>query len=193
MKRALAFTLAAVIGAASAQPVFSQDESLPNKIGFLDIRTTFKDYWKRENVEKQLRARTDALEDAISKEKARLEELGEELDTLNEGSPEFQQRRRELEMIRFSIKFDQEDELRRIQRDARRKEALLYKDIVRECQAFGEERGFSAIMLSSPLPPKFEDEADLELVIATRSVLWHDDRLDVTPQVLEFLNAGQPK
>ena len=93
----------------------------------------------------------------------------------------------------ISIEFDQKDELRRIQRDARRKEALLYKDIVRECQAFGEERGFAAIMLSSPLPPKFEEEADLELVIATRNVLWHDDRLDVTPQVLEFLNAGQPK
>ena len=193
MKRALAFTLAAVIGAASAQPVFSQDESVPTKVGFLDIRTAFKDYWKRENVEKSLRARTDALEEAISKEKERLDELGEALDTLNQGSPEFQQRRREIEMIRFSLKFDQEEELRRIQREARRKEALLYKDIVRECQAFGEERGFSAIMLSSPLPPKFEDEADLELVIATRSVLWHDDRLDVTPQVLEFLNAGQPK
>jgi Skp family chaperone for outer membrane proteins len=199
MKRVLAFTLAAVIGAASAQPVFSQDAVFaqdgpaPTKIGFLDIRTAFKDYWKRENVEKSLRARTDALEGTMAKEKDRLEELGEELKTLNQSSPDFLKLRREIEMIRFSLKFDQEEEMRRIQREARRKEALLYKDIVRECQAFGEERGYATIMLSSPLPPSFENEVDLELVIATRNVLWHDDRLDVTADVLEFLNAGKPK
>jgi len=193
MKRAFAFTLAVLIGVASAQPVFSQDDPAPTKLGFLDIRTTFQEYWKRDNVEKALRARTDALEEAVTTQKMRLEELGEELNTLNEGSPEFQARRREIEMIRFEIKFDQEDELRRIQREARRKEALLYKDIVRECQAFGEDRGYAAIMLSTPLRPNFEKEADLELVIATRTVLWHDDRADVTKAVLEFLNAGKPK
>ncbi len=199
MKRAIAFSLAAVIGVTAAQPVFSQDDPAPaaapavTKIGFLDIRTTFKDYWKRENIEKGLRARTDALEESVGKQKNQLEELGEELQTLNEGSPEYQQRRRDLEMIRFQIKFDQEDEMRRIQTDARRKEALLYKDIVRECQAFGEENGYTAIFLSSPLSPNFEKEADLDLVVATRAVLWHDDRADVTPAVLEFLNAGRPK
>jgi len=193
MKRALAFTLAAFVAAAAAQPVFSQDDPVPTKIGFLDIRTAFQDYWKRENVEKGLRARTDALEESIGKQRIRLEELGEELNTLNQGSPEYQQQRRELEMIRFRIKFDQEDEMRRIQREARRKEALLYKDIVRECQAFGEERGYSAILLSSPLAQDFEKNADLDLVIATRTVLWHDDRADVTPAILEFLNAGRPK
>jgi Skp family chaperone for outer membrane proteins len=193
MQRLIAFTLAAVIGLLSAQPVIGQDTPEPTKIGFLNMRRVFQEYWKRENIEKALRARTDALEASVAREKGRLEEMADELATLNSDSDDYRTRVREMEIIRFQIKLDQEGELRRIQAEAKRKEALLYKEVVRECQAFGEGQGFAAIMLTAPLGPDFEKSAELDIVVATRAVLWHDDRLDVTGKVLEFLNAGKPR
>ncbi len=193
MQRTIAFTLALAIGALCAQPVLSQDTPDPTKIGFLNMRRVFENYWKRENIEKALRARTDALEESIAREKQRLADLGDELATLNEDSDEYRLRRREIEITRYQIKLDQEDEMRRIQSQAKRKEALLYKDVVRECQAFGESQGYAAILLTSPLGPDFEKTAELDIVVATRAVLWQDERLDVTDKVLEFLNAGKPR
>ena len=193
MQRFLAFTLAAVIGLLSVQTTLGQDNPAPTKVGFLNMRRVFEEYWKRENIEKSLRARTDALEASVAREKQRLEEMGDELATLNEDSDEYRQRRREMEIARFQIKLDQEGEMRRIQVEAKRKEALLYKDVVRECQAFGESQGFAAIMLTAPLGPDFEKTAELDIVVATRTVLWSDDRLEVTDKVLEFLNAGKPR
>jgi len=193
MQRLIAFALAAVVGALTVQPVFSQGTPEPTRIGFLNMRRVFQEYWKRDTIEQALRARTDALEESIATQKKRIEEMGDELATLNEGSDEFRARRRELEMLRFQIKLDQEDELRRIQAEAKRKEALLYKEVVRECQAFGESQGYAAILLTAPLGPEFENTAELDIVVATRTVLWQDDRLDVTEKVLEFLNAGKPR
>jgi Skp family chaperone for outer membrane proteins len=193
MQRLIAFALALVVGALSAQPVLSQETPEPTRTGFLDMRRVFQEYWKRENIESALRARTDALEESLARQKQALEEMGDELATLNQDSEEFRTRRREMEMLRFQIKLDQEEELGRIQAEAKRKEALLYKDVVRECQAFGESRGYAAIMLTTPLGPDFEKSAELDIIVATRTVLWQDDRLDITDAVLEFLNAGKPR
>jgi len=193
MKRTAAFTAALLVGALGARPVLSQSIPEPTRVGYLNVKRVFEEYWKRENIEQNLRARTDALEARVKQGKQRLEELGEALNTLNQETEEYRSRQREIEMLRFQVKLDQEDEMRRIQREARRQEALLYKDVVREAQAFGESRGYAAIQIYAELPPGFENEADLDLVVATRTVLWRDERLDVTGQVLEFLNAGRPR
>lgn len=193
MQRVIAFALAAVIGLLSVQTSLGQDAPMPTKIGFLNMRRVFEEYWRRENIEKVLRARTDALEASLESEKKRLEEMGDELATLNEDSDEYRQRIREMEISRFQLKLDQEGEMRRIQAEAKRQEALLYKDVVRECQAFGESQGFAAVLLTAPLGPDFEKTAELDIVVATRTVLWCDDRLEVTDKVLEFLNAGKPR
>lgn len=193
MKRVLAFALAVAVGVASAQPVLSQQTPEPTKIGFLNVRRVFQEYWKRQSIEDSLKARSTALDARAKEGKARLQSMAEALATLNKDSDEYRAKVREIELARFEMELGQKEEANRIERDARRQEALLYKDIVRECQAFGESRGYASIQMFAPIDENFERIQDLDVVIATRATLWRDDRLDVTQQVLDFLNAGKPR
>jgi Skp family chaperone for outer membrane proteins len=193
MNRIVLGALAALlVGSLTATAVLSQDRPAPTRLGFVDVRKAFESYRKKKDVEEQLKARTDALEQRFRQESARIEQAAEKLNTLNEGSEERAQLDRQISIDRSTLDMDKKYEARRLQREARRKEALIYKEISQEAQALGQERGLAAVFLHVPLEADFETKGDLDIFMGTRAVLCRDDSLDVTAELVQRLNALLP-
>lgn len=195
MKRTiLAAALAAFVLGGGAATVLSQGEPPPLKVGFLDVGKAFEDYRKREQVEGTLNARTDALEEKFRGLKAELEAAVEELRTLNPDSEAYTEKRRQIELQQMAVKYDREQALKGLEREARRQKALLYKEICEEAGAWGEEHGLAAVFLKVPLGQEFIERGDLDLITSTRTALWSDSRLDITADLVQHLNASlEPK
>ena len=45
---------------------------------------------------------------------------------------------------------------------------------------------------AQPVDEQLERRGDMDLVTSTRTVLWHDERLDVTDEIVQLLNAALP-
>jgi Skp family chaperone for outer membrane proteins len=187
---ALAALVALLAGSlVSATTALSQDKPAPVRLGFLDVRGAFEKYKKREEVEKQLRTKTDALEARFRQEQARIDQTAEKLNTMNEGTDERAQLERQIGIDRNTLDLDKKIEARKLQIEARRKEALLYKAICLEAQALAQERGLAGVLLFTPLDTDFERKSDLDIFMGTRTVIARDESLDVTADVVQRLNA----
>lgn len=186
----LTAALAAFVLGGGAATVLSQQEPAPLKVGYLDLSRVFDQYRKREQVEGELNARTDALEEKFKGLKAELEGKVEELRTLNPDSEAYAAKRREIELQQMAVEYDRKQALKSIDREARRQKALLYKEICEEAGAWGEEHGLAAVYLWVPLGQEFVERGDLDLITSTRTALWVDGRLDVTGDVVQHLNAS---
>lgn len=189
----LVAVVAAVIGGMGAAGALSQQVPLPTQIGYIDVGRAWTEYRKRGDIEKKLNEDAQTIENAFTKRREEIEELKEQIATLNPNSDEFQNLAREIDVKTFLLKRDHEAALVGIDREARKKKGLLYREICLEAGAYAEANGLAAVMLWDPLKQDFAERGDLELVMNTRTVLWRSDRLDITNDVIEVLNSSLPK
>ncbi len=187
---ALALIASALLGGLAAREGVTQTP--PEKIGFLDIQQTFTDYWKRQEIQKTVDTRVEGLKNRMRAEAEALDELMDSLETLNKKSKQFQDKSRELELRKMTLQYDEKRGLGLLQDDMRRQEILIYKEIVREAEAYARTHGFGAIVLSRKLGESVEDSADLNVLVQARPVLWSHDALDLTDEIVSLLNASRP-
>lgn len=190
MKRfALALAVAALVAAFAPSHGLSQNGPTPTGFAFLDVREAFRGLDQRQAIEDQFRQRTQSLDARFRGELASIEDLEDEIAELNEGSEPYRVKQREIDIKRLTIKRDREYEARKLQSDAKRQEAMMYRSILREARAVAESRGLAAVFLETELGSEFERSQDMDLVMATRAVLWSDPRLDITQEVVQRLNG----
>ncbi len=191
MKRYFAAALAAlVIGSSLSLTVLSQDRPAPLKLGFVDMRKAFETYRKRKDVMEQLKTKNDAFVDQLKKRAAALEQANDKLNTLNAGSEDYLLLARQIKLDKYTFDVDKELKGRELDGEQRKKNALIYKEICQEAQAYGLEQGLAAVFLYIPAETDFEQ--DLDIIVSTRAVLCRDDQLDVTAPVVTRLNAQLP-
>jgi len=187
MQRFISLVLIVTLGlAVVAREAASQQA--PERIAFVDVRQAFREYTKRKTVLDSLKSRQDALKQRIQADVDRAAALSESLKTLNKDAPEFRAKMRELALLQAQVQFDEEEGLRAIQRDASYQEGLIYKEIVAAAELLARNRGYGAVLQGSPLPQDFAKNADIELVTATRAVVWSDPRNELTRDLIDKLN-----
>ena len=193
MNRTLLAVLGALLLGALGTVTLSQETPPPSRVAFCDVQRVFEEYRKRKDVEERLNAQIEALQNRFKQMGVEIEQQSEQLKTLNPGSDEYIALERDVDKARYLLKRDREVESRRLERQMNKERALIYKEICREAQALGEGRGHAAVLLWVPLGAEFDKgEVDLSAMMATRTVLWRDDRLDVTDDLIQTLNASLP-
>lgn len=191
MKRYLAAALAAlVIGSSLSLTALSQDRPAPLKLGFIDMRKAFETYRKRKDVMEQLKAKNDAFVAQLKQRASALEQANDRLNTLNAGSEDYVHLARQIKLDKYTLDVDKDLKGRELEAEQRKKNALIYKEICQEAQAYGQEQGLAAVLLYIPAETDFEQ--DLDIIVSTRAVLCRDDQLDVTKDVVTRLNAQLP-
>lgn len=191
MNRTLAAAGAALaLGVALATTVHSQETPAPARLGFLDVRKAFDAYRKAHEVREQIKKKNDELVAAFRQRMADVEKETERLSTLNPGSDEAVALTRQIKLMKYTIEVDKEMNARQLDAEQRKKNWLIYVELVQEADAWRAENGYAAILHSFANQP--EMEKDLELVVSTRMVLCADPSLDVTKAVVDRLNAQLP-
>ena len=192
----------ALLAAFSATTVLSQDEpplmddtqpaktggSTGGRIAVIDIGRALLTYERGVEIERQVRTDFEKLDASFSKEFTGLEAEYEELQTLRKGTEQYLRRKRELDLRRMTLDYDSKNALEMLRGKERYEKIMLYQAICDEGAVYGKSKGLDAVLLTVSLSADIVERGDPELLISTRAVLWHDERLDITDEIVRRLN-----
>jgi Skp family chaperone for outer membrane proteins len=193
MKRTVYAAFAALfLGSFAASNLFSGPQQAPVQLGFLDVNKAFSEYRKFNDIGVKMKAKVEAIQQALKQRQAQIEQSASKLDTLNQDSDEYQALLRQVQIDRYTLDLDKKAEQNKLDAELNRQRALIYKEITFEAQSYGAEHGLAAVLLYEPPDEDLGTMRDLGLYMGTRTVLCRDESLDVTKDVVTRLNALLP-
>lgn len=189
---AVVLAVTALVVGWSARSAVSQSTAPTDRVGYLDIARVYKEYRKQGDTESRFRRESESLQDQLRKRAAELEKDASKLQTLNPESADYQRLMREVELRKYQIELDQKLAQNDMARRASAQERRIYKEICLEAQAYAERNNLAAVHVWRPVDDALDSGADLELTIATRTVIYGHESLDITDAVVRALNAALP-
>ncbi len=158
-------------------------------VGFVDVDEVMKKYSKTKELQTKIKGDRDAALKALEEKSQKLASSKEELELLTRGTTAHQKLDKQIRIDAFTIKLEEE----MIQRESDEKVWRAYRDIYRDITSAVEDiakkRGLSAVLMRSS--PEIEGKSEPEIIqkILLRQVLWSDESLDVTKDLLLVLNG----
>ncbi len=196
MKRILILAAAAAVLVGFLGKTWSQNaatkkvpQSVPHKIGLIDMARVFKEYEKFELLRTDLKSDIRGSDQQAKAMALQIQQIGEELKskTFKQGSPEYIDREK-----RLTEQTSQFEAFRKnAQRDFLRKEAQIYRTIYLEVIDVVRQ---AAEAWNYTLVVRFNgenlDAADPQKLIQglNRQVVYHRTDDDITDSVLDYLN-----
>ncbi len=173
---------------AQAQPAASSQAK--RTIGLIDMAHLFKEYKKFSDLREQLRNEIKATDDAAKKMAEALKATQAKLKagTFAEGSAEYQQL--EAKLISESTKFEA---FRKTQQQKfLRAESKIYKEVYLEVVGavgqYADYYNYDVIVRFSRNAVDETNNAQELIQNMNKQVVWHNSGIDITDQVLKFLN-----
>ena len=192
--KSLRFTAIVLLAAVAGAAVFSrvatsQATFTPVKVAFLDVSEVFRKYKKARDVNQQVQREMLAVDKELRKRAEELIRKGEELrDLYDPNSVEFLESRRKLDFEEFELKYDQKTRRRAILGAAVKRMNLVYTEIRREAENYARRNQLHAVMMHNDADIEARSLEELQLLIASRPVIYREKGLDITPHVIEVLN-----
>ncbi len=171
------------------QEVFAEEL----KIGVVDINKIFDKYEKRKDLDQQLKDVEVEYKDEIESKKKAMIDLSEETQLLDLGS---EKRNKNMETLeRKNVELEGYAKLAEKQLTKRYKNAFekIYEEITKEVDAFGKENNYSLIIKKEDSDLQTNQISDLQFKIGIRTVLYNSNRVDVTANITDRLNASYKK
>lgn len=159
------------------------------KIGVVDISRVFEKYERRKDLDQELKDLEKKFQDEINKKKKDIINLDEETQLLDLGS---ESRRKNEELLeRKNVELEGYAKFAERQLLRRYKESFetIYDAVVKGVETIGSKEGFDLIIKKEEPELKSGQISDLQFKIGIRTVLYHSKAVDVTPKVIEVLNA----
>lgn len=162
----------------------------PTAVGFVDVDEVMKGYAKTKDLQAKIRGDRDAELKGLEARSQKLQQQKDELELLTRGTAAWQKADMDIRKEAFAIKLEEE----RINKDADEKVWRAYRDIYHDINsAIGEiakKKGLAAVFMRSTAEIEGKSEPEIIQKILLRQVLWSDDSLDVTKDLVEALNKS---
>lgn len=175
------------LGSALGQGKKEAAEETPHRIGLIDMGYVFDNYEKLKNLREELKAEAQDREARFKVSVKKLQETGEELKALNEGTSEFTK----CEQRYAKLASECETARKMGQRDLARSEAKMYHTVYLEVQdaveKFCNYHKFTLIIRFSRNDQNSSDPAK-QLQSVNQTVVYHRKKDDLTDGVLKYLN-----
>jgi Skp family chaperone for outer membrane proteins len=157
-------------------------------IGCVDVERCLSEYNKAKEQRKQLKDEIDEKVRGLAEERRKIEALKDTVDLYIEGSKEWLDLMKKIELGMATIKL--ESRAFEIQYAQRLAEIItkLYEDVRREIKNVAEAKGMKMVLMYVSSMPKGRTETDVTNNIMVRPVLYHDPSADITTEVVNRLN-----
>lgn len=184
---ALSLVLACSLTAAIAQ---SAGAARPSAVAVVDIRSLLQNLREREDLDAQLQAQVEQIQNTIEQRRKELATLKAEVDMLAPGEVEHSQGTDELQLKNMELQAWQQYQQQKIQREQVRLQEELYNKSIDGIAAVASDMGYDIVFYKDP-DPQFEQQNPQAVgaQIQLRKVLWSHDSIDITQAVVRHLNA----
>lgn len=170
-------------GTAVSQATFS-----PAKIGFVDVAEVFLKYKDAANVEADARQQLKDLEIQMRASYEELRKKRAELDILLEGTQEYRDKKREIDLAAMKLDYEEKQKRQMVLEDAAKRMNAVYTRIRGEAENYAVRNGLDAVYMVNAKQIEARSLEQLQLLVATRPVLYWNPSYDITGPVIETLN-----
>lgn len=169
--------------------VGAQDKSFP--IAVVNLDKVFNGYKKHAERLQPIREGAKELDEAVQIRQVEMETTANQLRKAMPGSPDQLRLQQQLIKLQNDLRIFLETERQKLQK--REVSALIatQKDVDDQIKKTSKERGFKLVLRRYPLP---EENQPLQEVVKNlnRDVVYHEEGLDITDEVLSALNETKP-
>jgi Skp family chaperone for outer membrane proteins len=155
----------------------------------IDIGYIFKNHARFKTLMDKMRDEVMAAENGLKAERDRINGLVEQLKGFNPGTPEF--KKLEAEVAKAQGEFNVTAQLQK--KDFMDREAAVYQEVFGEIQQvvtkFAQEHGIAVVHRFDGNPVNGADRNQV-LQSITKSLVYYDTTIDITPDIVTRLNAG---
>lgn len=169
-----------------ASPVFAQDKAFP--IAVVNLDKVFNGFKKHAERLQPIREGAKELDESVQIRQVEMETTANQLRKTMPGSPDQLRLQQQLIKLQNDLRVFLETERLKLQK--REVGALIatQKDVDNQIKKLSKERGLKLVLRQYPLP---EENQPLQEVVKNlnRDVVYHEEALDITDDVLKALNA----
>jgi Skp family chaperone for outer membrane proteins len=169
--------------------VVAQDKNFP--IAVVNLDKLFNGYKKHAERLQPIREGAKELDESVQIRQVEMETAANQLRKAMPGSPDQLRLQQQLIKLQNDLRIFLETERQKLQK--REVSALIatQKDVDEQIKKTSKERGFKLVLRQYPLP---EENQPLQEVVKNlnRDVVYHDEGLDITDEVLKALNETKP-
>jgi Skp family chaperone for outer membrane proteins len=194
-----------LIGVAVGAAVFTAGSGLyaqnrtslgSGRVACLDVIKVFNEYERWKDLEEEIRAILEDRQNEIERRRGQIDTLQATLDAMSPDDPMYAKKTRE--MLALQIDFKNWSDL--MQADMAREVGIwtrrMYREILGVTEEFALREGYDVVLYTSPPELQGFDPDAIQEQIRARKVVYTSPQADVTPVVLDRLNANyraQPK
>lgn len=157
------------------------------RVAFVDVAQIFMKYKKSGDIQQQTKAAIQQVEIALKKQFDALRKMQGDLDLLVPGTPEFNAKKREVDFGAFKLEYEEKQQKQAILQAAVTKMNLVYTEIRNEAENYARRNGLHAVFMYNAQSIEARSLEELQILIASRPVLFRDNMMDITAKVLESL------
>jgi Skp family chaperone for outer membrane proteins len=173
---------------ALAQPA-SAARARPTAVAVCEVMEVLDNYERAKDEMVKLEAKKTWLENEAKLRRQKLEEKEQRLDAVyKKGSEEYRKLLNEIEEDTYNLRSWVDLQKHRGLRQHHELTRQLYEDIRQAVGALAKSRGIDVVLYFERRMPQTKDTLQLAEVMGARKVLWHDDAIDITEDVLAHLN-----
>lgn len=196
MKRTL-FTLLAVMTLLSSSPVQAQNQTAApptgHRIGLIDMAHVFQNYKKFESLRTELQAEIEQSDAEAKTMVEKLQKMQEEIKKFDAGSPEYEQREKQLLDLKGEFDAFRAATQRRLARRESDMFKVVYTDVTAAVKLYAEYAKFDHVMRFNP--KEIDDSTNPQDAVQTmnKTFIYTRPENDITETVLKYLNSTYAK
>lgn len=184
----IAIPLMVVLGSLGYAPRATADD-LSAVLGVVDIERVLLDYPRAHELREQWRKEASDVNASLAQGKEKLDKLNLEANGWDAYTPEWISAQSRLSSEEAALTRRRELEQRRVFLKKLEAQEILYKDIDRAVAELGKKRNLRIVLRSMREVPASEPIDSRVGLWQSRGVLFHDDALDLTDDVINLLKS----
>ena len=171
-----------------AGTALSQATYQPAKIGFVDVAKVFAPGGTAKEIEQEARDQIRAVDVELRKRAEQVRAMQDELDLLQPGTQEFDDKKREIDFEAFKLEYEEKARKSKIVEDAAKRMNGVYTLMGNETANYARRNGLDAVFMVNAKPIEARNLEQLQLLVATRPVIYWNASYDISDPIIEAMN-----
>lgn len=152
-------------------------------VALLDVSRVYKAHPRFNAMMEQMKTHVQSVEGWVKSKREEAQALAEEMKGFQSGSQEYKDREAKIAQIRSDLQVQMELQRKDLLQQEAKIYHNVYAEIVQEVESIAAARGFVTVLRFNGEDVNV-DEPDNVLQFINRSVIWHNQAVDITDDVL---------
>lgn len=163
------------------------------KVGVIDLNKISENYESYNHEVEKVKAKAEAIQEEILKITEKMKALQERRELFEEGSDEYDEINDQIEQLKLAGYVKNKSESKKIEKKQVDMIKGLYKDIRTGVQEYSDKHKFDLIVVESGPELMGKKLQDIVIEIRMKPVVYSSNQLDITDNIIEYLNTEYKK